>query len=33
MASASISALPVIALFIIFQRQIIQGMTAGAVKG
>jgi multiple sugar transport system permease protein len=33
MASASISALPVIALFIAFQRQIIQGMTAGAVKG
>jgi multiple sugar transport system permease protein len=33
MAGASISALPVIALFIIFQKQIIQGMTAGAVKG
>ncbi len=32
MAGASISALPVILLFIIFQRQIIQGMTAGAVK-
>jgi multiple sugar transport system permease protein len=33
MAGASISALPVIALFAIFQKQIIQGMTAGAVKG
>ncbi len=33
MAGASISALPVILLFVIFQRQIIQGMTAGAVKG
>jgi multiple sugar transport system permease protein len=33
MASASISAVPVILLFVIFQRQIIQGMTAGAVKG
>lgn len=33
MAGASISALPVIALFLVFQRQIIQGMTAGAVKG
>jgi multiple sugar transport system permease protein len=33
MASASISAIPVILLFVIFQRQIIQGMTAGAVKG
>lgn len=33
MAGASISALPVIILFIIFQKQIIQGMTAGAVKG
>jgi multiple sugar transport system permease protein len=33
MAGASISAIPVIALFIAFQRQIIQGMTAGAVKG
>lgn len=32
MAGASISALPVILLFVIFQRQIIQGMTAGAVK-
>ena len=32
MAGASISALPVIILFIIFQKQIIQGMTAGAVK-
>lgn len=33
MAGASISALPVILLFVLFQRQIIQGMTAGAVKG
>jgi multiple sugar transport system permease protein len=33
MAGASISAIPVILLFVIFQRQIIQGMTAGAVKG
>lgn len=33
MAGASISAVPVILLFVIFQRQIIQGMTAGAVKG
>lgn len=33
MAGASISALPVILLFLVFQKQIIQGMTAGAVKG
>jgi len=33
MAGASISSLPVILLFVIFQKQIIQGMTAGAVKG
>ncbi|MBS1914558.1 MAG: carbohydrate ABC transporter permease [Bacteroidetes bacterium] len=33
MAGASVSALPVIILFIVFQKQIIQGMTAGAVKG
>lgn len=33
MAGASISALPVIILFLVFQKQIIQGMTAGAVKG
>jgi multiple sugar transport system permease protein len=33
MAGASISAIPVIILFVLFQRQIIQGMTAGAVKG
>lgn len=33
MAGASISAVPVILLFVAFQRQIIQGMTAGAVKG
>ncbi len=33
MASAGVSAIPVIVLFIVFQRQIIHGMTAGAVKG
>ncbi|HVZ41142.1 MAG TPA: carbohydrate ABC transporter permease [Candidatus Kapabacteria bacterium] len=33
MAGASVSAFPVIILFIVFQKQIIQGMTAGAVKG
>ncbi|MBL0333261.1 MAG: carbohydrate ABC transporter permease [Chlorobi bacterium] len=33
MAGSSISAIPVIILFIIFQKQIIQGMTDGAVKG
>lgn len=33
MAGSSISALPVIILFVLFQKQIIQGMTAGAVKG
>ena len=33
MAGASNSALPVNILFVIFQKQIIQGMTAGAVKG
>lgn len=33
MASSGISAIPVIVLFLLFQRQIIQGMTAGAVKG
>lgn len=32
MAGAGISAFPVIILFILFQKQIIQGMTAGAVK-
>ncbi len=32
MAGASISALPVIILFLLFQRQIIQGLTAGALK-
>ncbi len=32
MAGAGISAFPVIILFIAFQKQIIQGMTAGAVK-
>ena len=33
MAGATVSALPVVLLFVIFQKQIIQGMTAGAVKG
>jgi len=32
MAGASISALPILALFILFQRKIIQGLTAGALK-
>ncbi len=32
MAGASISALPVLALFAIFQRRIIEGLTAGALK-
>lgn len=32
MAGASISALPVLIIFIIFQKQIIKGLTAGALK-
>lgn len=32
MAGAAISAVPVLVLFLVFQRQIIQGLTAGAVK-
>lgn len=32
MAGASISGLPVIILFVLFQKQIIQGLTAGALK-
>ncbi len=32
MAGASISAIPVLAVFSIFQRQIIKGLTAGALK-
>ncbi len=32
MAGASISALPVLIIFLIFQRQIIKGLTAGALK-
>lgn len=32
MAGASISALPILALFIAFQRRIIEGLTAGALK-
>ncbi len=33
MAGSTISALPMIAVFLFFQRQIIEGMTAGAEKG
>jgi multiple sugar transport system permease protein len=33
MAGAGLSALPVLLLFIVFQRKIIAGLTAGAVKG
>lgn len=32
MAGASMSALPIIALFVLFQRRIIEGLTAGALK-
>ena len=32
MAGAGISAIPILILFIIFQKQIIQGLTAGAIK-
>lgn len=32
MAGASISALPILALFMMFQRRIIEGLTAGALK-
>lgn len=32
MAGAAISALPIIILFLIFQKQIIKGITAGAIK-
>ncbi len=32
MAGAAISALPIIVLFLIFQKQIIRGITAGAIK-
>lgn len=32
MAGASMSALPILILFVFFQRQIIQGLTAGALK-
>ena len=33
MAGALIAALPIVILLILFQRQIVQGLTAGAVKG
>ena len=33
MAGAGLSALPVLVLFAVFQRKIIAGLTAGAVKG
>lgn len=32
MAGAGISALPILLVFIIFQKQIIKGLTAGALK-
>ena len=32
MAGASIAALPVLALFVLFQKRIIEGLTAGALK-
>ena len=32
-AAASLATLPVVALFVFFQRQIISGLTAGAIKG
>ena len=33
MAAASLSAIPIVILFLIFQRQIIAGLTRGAIKG
>lgn len=33
MAAASLSAIPIVVLFLIFQRQIIAGLTRGAIKG
>ena len=33
MAASTVSTLPVLALFFVVQRQLIQGLTAGAVKG
>ena len=33
MAGATISAVPMILIFLIFQKQIVKGLTAGAVKG
>jgi ABC-type maltose transport system permease subunit len=32
MAGASMSALPILVMFVLFQRRIIQGLTAGALK-
>lgn len=32
-AAASLATIPVVVLFLFFQRQIISGLTAGAVKG
>jgi ABC-type glycerol-3-phosphate transport system permease component len=32
MAGASISAVPILILFVLFQRRIIEGLTAGALK-
>jgi multiple sugar transport system permease protein/N,N'-diacetylchitobiose transport system permease protein len=33
MAAATLTSLPVVVLFVIFQRRIAAGLTAGAVKG
>jgi len=33
MAAATVSTLPVLVIFFFVQRQLIQGLTAGAVKG
>jgi sn-glycerol 3-phosphate transport system permease protein len=33
MAGTVIAALPIVAVLLIFQRQLIRGLTAGAVKG
>jgi N,N'-diacetylchitobiose transport system permease protein len=33
MAAATLTALPVVILFLLVQRKVVSGMTAGAVKG
>ena len=33
LAGLSISALPMIIVFLVFQKQLVRGMTAGGVKG